>query len=425
MAAADESTTPKMPPRVAKLVDSEAKLKTGREPVAKRPAPTPPAARPSAAPRPEVRERPGVAFEPYGFIKAGVVYARGGFESYGRPNASAPTAAAHPMLVADPDGSSTSFQVQQSRLGLRVRPAPELTGTLEFDFISFDRSSPTVQAQPRLRIATVAWQPNERHTVVVGQTWDLFSPLNSVNHNYIGNLFQAGNAGFMRVQAQWHGHFGPAELGLAVGMPGANATPAEGAVERGSLPTAAARFAWTLDPSLRLGASSIATERTYGEGERRRVTLGGNLFVELTTATWTLRGEVNAGRNLANIGALTLGQGHEEADVDEVGGWLGLIKQFDDHRLSGAVGMARVVDPASIRPGVVVDDQGAVQRDLRRGPGIERNLVLRAGYAYAFFPGASVFVDPVWMSTVHRGADEESLGARSVWGVDAGAVYAF
>src|SRR5688572_7126561 len=94
----------------------------------------------------------------YAVIKPSFIAAADALESFSQPNATAPTAAANPVLAALPDEAYTTFQVAQSRLGFWFDEKGPVRGHFEFDFIDFAKSSPTTQALPRLRIAAVEWK---------------------------------------------------------------------------------------------------------------------------------------------------------------------------------------------------------------------------------------------------------------------------
>jgi hypothetical protein len=371
----------------------------------------------------------GLNADIYGFLKTGYTAARGGLESFGRQNASAPTAASLPLLAPKEGEWTSTFQVAQSRLGVHMDPVPELRTTLEVDFINFDRSSPTVQALPRLRIATLQWKPNANQSVTIGQTWDLFSPLNGVHSNFVGNNFAAGNAGFMRQQVIWRGTFGALELGGAAGMPGANASADVGNLERGLVPTVALLAGVRPAKGLRLGVTGIGTQMLYGDAERTRTSLGGNAWAEYKAHGWLVRGEGYVGQNLANLGLLTLSQGHMDADVREAGGWLALKKVVaDEHVFHLTGGVAQVLNTEDMLVGYSAVGDGTFVRARGQGLGIERNFTARAGYVWKFAPGASFFVEPLWFATLHKlNASERNLSPaqRQSAGLELGAIYRF
>lgn len=136
----------------------------------------------------------------YGIVRPVVSFSGSAVESFSNPNASAPTAAANPVLANLADEARLSFQVAQTRFGLWINEPGVVRGHLEFDFIDFAKSSPTVQSLVRLRIAAVEWSPAASVTLAAGQDWDLPTPINPFGLNLVGGNFQAGNTGFMRQQ---------------------------------------------------------------------------------------------------------------------------------------------------------------------------------------------------------------------------------
>jgi hypothetical protein len=178
----------------------------------------------------------------YGFIRA-MIDLSNGVESFTNPNASAITAAVNPVFLQAPDEVYLSFQVQQSRVGLMINERGPVRGQIEFDFIHFDQSTPTTAAFPRVRIAEVQIALDAKHRFCLGQNWDIFSPTNPFSANPVGNLFQAGNAGFMRHQLGWVGTFGLVELAAALGFQGANNGPTYNFLEMDAVPTGSLRTA--------------------------------------------------------------------------------------------------------------------------------------------------------------------------------------
>ena len=162
----------------------------------------------------------GFEAEAYGFIKASSIYSSEALASYNNINLSAPTHAVAQTKAAE-KVSRLSFQTQQSRVGFNLKKGDRLSAKLEFDFIDFAKSSPTTQMNPRVRIAAVTYVW-ENQKVIIGQDWDLFSPVTSFTFDYVGLYFMAGNTGFMRQQLQYLNTQGNWEFGTAIGMAGNN-----------------------------------------------------------------------------------------------------------------------------------------------------------------------------------------------------------
>lgn len=358
---------------------------------------------------------------PYGFVKASATATRGGVESYGRQNASAATAASSPIFTPDAGEWASTFQVAQSRAGLAATLDPTVTAKLEFDFINFDVASPTVQALVRLRIASVTWEFLEGQSLTVGQTWDLFSPMNTLHSNFVGNNFSAGNAGFMRHQAIWLGSWDGVFAGAAVGMPGANAGASIGALERSLAPSIAVLAGLAPSESLKIGVTAIAASRER-DATNRTTSLGANLFAEYKTDALHVRAEGLWGQNLANLGTLTLGV-RGSGDVQETGGWVSARYKFEKgHAIHGTFGGAVVLTPDTLAVGYRLDPDGVA---LRAGSGILSNMSARVGYEYWFAKKARLFFEPMLFRTEHKLLDPAQDGARLSLGVEAGVVAGF
>ncbi|MDF2694387.1 MAG: hypothetical protein K0S65_2770, partial [Labilithrix sp.] len=141
------------------------------------PAPPAPSTPPTPPPPPAAIEKTADAlanlFRFYGTLKPTVIASVGSLESFSQPNATAETAAGNPALATLPKETRGTFQVGQSRVGLWVAEKSRTRGHLEFDFVDFTKASPTVASVPRLRIATVEWEPVDKLTFTFGQDWDL------------------------------------------------------------------------------------------------------------------------------------------------------------------------------------------------------------------------------------------------------------
>lgn len=289
---------------------------------------------------------------PYATLKPAVIPSSGAVESFGQPNASAVTAAGNPVVSIAPGDPRLTFQVAQSRLGLAVNEAGQVRAQLEVDFLDFSKASPTVVSLPRLRIARIEWAPTPTFSLIAGQDWDLHAPVNAHGANLVGTRFLSGNIAFMRQQVKAIGLLGGFELGAAVGMEGANTTAKDNAFELSGVPTFAVRGSYLVGKG-RVGVSAIATSLLLGFGtpsQRRALSGGVTAFGDVTFGRTTLRGELSLGRNMANIGLLSLGFGGP-SDVDEWGGFLSARHGFSDmHFIYGTVGLARVLNRDAVRP---------------------------------------------------------------------------
>jgi hypothetical protein len=373
-----------------------------------------------------------------GIIRPVVTFSGGALESFSNPNASAPTAAANPVLANLADESRLTLQVAQTRFGFWINEPGDLRGHLEFDFIDFGKSSPTVQALLRLRIATVEWSPAKDFTIAAGQDWDLPTPINPFGLNLVGGHFQAGNTGFMRQQVK--ALYKPAdglEVGFALGLQAPNATPKDAAVELARVPTFAVRVTALLGSFGRVGIGGIATQLRLNPGPMQRRTFAGagNLFGELTpTPTTTLRFEGYIGSNAANLGVLSIGQGRLTDDVAEAGGFISVRQGFlSNQALYATVGHAHTLDPDEVVPSYSYPDMAmplfSSAISAGTGPGIRWNTVARIGYEWKPLKPLAIALEGFWYNTSH--ALQAGDGSRvetskpSVLGADVGMAYSF
>ena len=108
----------------------------------------------------------------------------------------------------DQPESALTTDARRSRLGLRIAGPPLLDGhvrsqgRIEIDFLG-----EFVDAnQPQARLRHVYWEAvSERHRFLIGQTWDVMSPLLPHTLNFSAGWF-GGNVGFRRAQFRYEHH---------------------------------------------------------------------------------------------------------------------------------------------------------------------------------------------------------------------------
>lgn len=407
-------------------------------------APLPATPPPQVAPPPAPSADDAPLIRIYGFVKPQVITSFSGVETFSQPNASAVTAAANPVFAVTPDSTSLSFQVAESRLGFWVNEKGSVRAQIELDFIDFTKASPTVAALPRLRIAKLEWAPTPRFLLAFGQDWDLFSPLVPYGFHPIGNSFQAGNAGFMRHQLKLFYTLPRVELALALGLQGINNGAKYNSVEFSVVPTFVGRVTGLLGRLGRFGVSGLITQLRLGystPAEVRTLAFGGNVFLDLTPRRGPgLRLEGNGGRNLANLGALTLGHGTaapvtaltqpSARDVDEVGGYLSLRQAVVERvALTATAGGAYVLNPENVQPSYQSSGSPAVLSLTGNGPGMRWNVATRAGVEVKAAKPLLFVLEGYFYYSSHvlLAADQQRWGSgeRYAPGVELGAQYTF
>ena len=346
----------------------------------------------------------------YGFILPRLIYADRAVESYGNQNTSAVTAAANPVVQslnstqnlggftgagADPNDSRASFQLAQSRAGVRINPGERVRGVLEFDFIDFTKSSPLTTMVPRVRQAYVEYSLGDEDIFSVGQFWDAFGPVGPFTYNVVGRMFLAGDIAFMRDQLSWTHKTTTYEATIAAGLQGANRFPGDNNLELNQTPTAALRLNSLLpDGGGFYGFSTILTSLLVDRNRKRQLFaygVSGHLDLNILDHKLGVRAKGYFGRNLANLGLLSLAFGNAASDVGEVGGFLSLKYKFDNRLgLYAGGGLAQVLNTASM-PNIA---QG--------GPGIEQNMNLMVGLDYPLADNLMTFLEVNYYRTRHH-----------------------
>lgn len=367
---------------------------------------------------------------PYGFINPTLIVTYGEPETFGRANAGALTAAANPVLDPVEEGLTKTLQVAQSRIGIKIESPHQVTGTLEIDFIDFQKSTPTLAMAPRLRVASVAAKLDENHQIVAGQLWDLHAYVQPFHTNFVGAHFQAGNSGFMRLQLQWLYNTPGLEVGAALGMPAANAGSVLSELERASLPTAATRLIFKLGEQ---GASKVGASAIVGALELApddlHLSFAGALLADLSAGALGVRAEAYMAQNASNISLLSLSHGHPAADLREVGGWLSALYALSPtHRLTATVGAARLLNDEDALPAYApATPMTPVAAKPSQGPGIRSNLHARVGWVWTLRPGLDVALEPFWLRTDHvlDASDSGTQSRRDLFGLQSSLIYTF
>lgn len=370
------------------------------------------------------------AFKFYGILKPTVAVSSGAAESYGRPNLTAITAAGNPVLNVDPDHAEYTFQIGQSRVGVKINDGQPVRGQIEIDFVDFDKASPTVASLPRLRLAQLEWDPAKNHTIFAGQGWDLFLPLMPHHFDLVGATFQSGNVGFMRQQIQYRYHPDKFEIGVAVGMPGVNTSSGVGTVELGPMPSLTAKVGFSPSEHFMFSMHGFAS-MTGAKPEDHLLTWAAGIDTEVKLkGGFNLRAEGYIGQNTANSGMLGISQGRPGTDVRDAGGWLSIKQPIGAHFSPYlTIGGAGVLNPDDVAIAYTpATDTAAAARNTTAGPGIRWNTTGRLGAELPILHGLSLQVEGFALVTRHQLAAAEAAlfdPTRVAGGVEGGAIYRF
>lgn len=154
--------------------------------------------------------------EVYGFVAAQVFWGSTKTRLY-TANPTNATAAQSSVLNANAGASNNnswlSFSVQNSRIGLnwtgsQVGNNIYMGGKVELDFLNvYNNLGAGTSPIPRIRHIYMDFWGSEKDfkkwAVLAGQTWDIFSPLNTKSLSLGGNLWFQGNLGFRRPQIRF------------------------------------------------------------------------------------------------------------------------------------------------------------------------------------------------------------------------------
>ena len=344
----------------------------------------------------------------YGFLRLDGIY-----------DSSQASAIQTPFFIVNRDGSgggqdSLNWHARLTRFGMNFA-APQLGaselrvgGKLEVDFQNGGSES---RAIPRMRHAylTAAWGQN---TLLVGQTWDLISPLlPSVNADTL--MWNAGNLGDRRPQIRLtrSGELGATTFTLAGALGASGSIDAQNVDgdrlrdgDDAVLPSLQARVG--LAGSSSLGKWSAGLSGHYALYELSTPLLGDdsfsgysvNLDFQLALGSRLgLQGELWTGRNLADFRggiaqSLNLATGEE---IESRGGWLELGLKWSD--------------AYSLFAGVTLDDpeNGDLPADARSWNG-----AAYVGNRYRVTPELTVGLDYLHWETEYTGALDDGNDDR-------------
>lgn len=228
-------------------------------------------------------------------------------------NSTAPTGASRNGSDIDEDLRS-SFQMMQSNFGVRVTNN-KIKIVSRFDFVDFEKASPTFQLSPRL-IELYA----EYENLKVGLQYDLFSPLRPKTFNTVGGNFYAGDLGYYRNQVVYSR--GRSSYSIGQQKPNIEASEdTDGEVETNFL----LQYQYDIDNEGRrygLSLSYIYFEQ-YSDADKVSDSKGISVYYKTTSGSnHLLKTELYVGSNLANAGYFALSDPSTNKDLNEIGGFV-------------------------------------------------------------------------------------------------------
>lgn len=340
----------------------------------------------------------------YGFLLPTIIGSSGGVATFGHPNASGFTAAANPMISNFQGSGHLTFQASQSRFGFLIGDLNKVGGRFEFDFSDFTKASPSTRSLLRLRRAYIQYHFNDSDSILVGQDWDIITPVHPITYNYIGHYFESGDAGFMRQQMQWMHKVEKGNIVGVIGLPGSNNSSNDSNLELSMVPTFGLRAIYTPNQETQIGIAGIATSLLLDKNVNQRTfSYALALFGEtkLLENHFRLNGKAYAGRSLSNLGTLSLSYASTSSQTAEAGGWVtGHYALTEKSGIFGGLGYAEILNPESITPGYQLS--GGTYTISNSGPGIQRNGTVRMGFDYKPEKYISLFVEGAYLITKHK-----------------------
>jgi len=363
-----------------------------------------------------VQASEGVGIEPYGFFRASLVGATHAMSSAGNQNLAAPMTA-WPEAGANPSQARDSFQLNQTRLGLKATATKDLRGQLEIDFVTFAQASGTTALTPRLRVANINYHLTENDELNVGQDWDIFSPSKPLTFNPVALYFQGGNAGFIRPQLRLAHHWSQTTIEGGIGLLGRNTSSADNDVELNLLPSFAARLAYSLDPDSVVGVSGVVGRLRFSNANAPvyQALYGVDAYYEgKLSELLELHVAGFYGQNLGSGYLLTLALASGAESNAEVGGYATLRLHFSPS-LRATLGAG--ID-------LLTDDNGSPMA------GVNDNRILsnlRGSVAVSYLPvkPLELFIEDTQFATRFLrlvSAEKYTVGSNLI---EAGAIYTF
>lgn len=326
----------------------------------------------------------------YGFLKASVITSDAAIESNSFQNMVAPSAAGNPEVSQHPNWASSSFQMAQTRFGMKTEGDSFFNGLLEFDILDFSKSTPTVAAIPRIRRAFVTAKQDD-WTYIIGQDWDIVSPLAPTTFNLVGHYFQSGDIGFMRLQVQALKKDQKFEHAIALGFPNNNNLSTANNYEYGLYPTLALRETFT-SAALKVGVSgmigSLKLPAPSAQKSIQPYVL--TLFAHQETNGYEINTEAYYGRSLANLNLQGLSYSTTSNQLEELGGYITLKKQLNPKNdIFGGFGFSKVLTNRSLP----LPWDTVKLAPTGQGPGLKENSTYRIGYFYKPTKLVQLFVE--------------------------------
>jgi len=335
----------------------------------------------------------------YGILKTSVVSASQQVSSFSKNTHSAVT---HASAVDTTNAATqryskerrTSFQTQQSRIGLFLKTGRKVSGRFEVDFIDFTQSTHASGNQTRIRIASIDYKFSDKLTLTTGQKWLSFVGVVPYMNNLVQASYYSGNSGFIGQEASLKYATEHVDFYGTILAKGKNTTDTQTQTELGSLPGVSFRADWKLSNGI-IGVAAIAAkmetdalEANVSNNYENGNAFAYKIFTKMNIGDLDFRAEIFQGQNTENLALLALGgsayQSTTNTNVKTWGGFTTAAYKFNPtHTVYSGLGYVTNSDAAG------------------RSLSLASNKMARIGYEYHLGDGAKLFFEDSQYSTKH------------------------
>jgi hypothetical protein len=330
----------------------------------------------------------------YGLIVLNPTFATAKTTLYGTRNSAAALSSVKDKTANASDGNSWfGLTIQNSRLGIiwtgkEIADNVKASGLFEIDFVNIiNNASYGTSPIPRIRHLSFTLE-GKNWSILMGQNWDIFSPLNTNSLSIGNNLWYQGNLGFRRPQLRFTynipaGTNGKVNLAASVNHPSNTDDLYSGGME-GGIPYGEGLIQYT--KGLKYGDLIVAVSGTGGthrsNGKNKEMWgIAGSINIPLHNYL-TLKGEVEWGKDLGDFLTFAGSTG----GVKNLGGW-GQISSKWHKKFETNIGYG-------------IDD---IKKTSIADGSVSRNQIAFGNFKYSPWTPFSIGVEYEYMRTTYKG----------------------
>lgn len=269
--------------------------------------------------------------ELYGFVAAQFMWGTAETQLYGGINSyAASSRVTNKATIVDASDAWFGATPQNSRLGLfwsgtELEKNLSIGGKFEVDFVNILNSTTYgTSPMPRIRLLYLDLY-GSKWSLVAGQHWDIFSPLNTRSLSLGNNVWFQGNMGFRRPQLRFTYKFLDGDVNkLKVAVSADHPANTDDMINNGGIDTAYPYGEMLVEYNRKMkygdlviaGSTVVGGNRAAGNKTRKTYGLCGSLAIPLHKF-FQIDGEIHWGQNLGNL----LTYAGTTTDARDVAGW--------------------------------------------------------------------------------------------------------